>query len=330
MRADHPDRAWLDGVTSCLDAWLEEPSTSPTSQLSAGGAVERAELVLSTHCRNRPVLLTPSATYALWVALRCFGVQAGDEVLIPQYDWVSSAALVVALGAQPIVVPVDQTTLTVDPAEAAQRRTARTRALIATHLLGIPADIPALRKALPRLPIIEDCAQAFGSNLDGQPVGTLADAAVFSFGPGKPIDVGELGALVLRDDDLHQLAVFESAHPIRQQLSGISHPNPLAVSIRPHPLAAVLLCVALKNYDPAPLAAERSKARESIPSSETPHIYGEDLRRQIASAELVFDESTIRDQSFSENIGHREVTDIGSIVRGHPKSYRVGVIRATA
>jgi len=121
--------------------------------------------------------------------------------------------------------------------------------VIATHLFGIPADVPALQVALPQVSIVEDCAQAFGSILDGRPVGSLGDAAVFSFRPGKRIDVGELGALLLRDDDLLERALLHSAHPIRQLISGISSPAPSNLSIRPHPLAAVLLSIAL-DLDP--------------------------------------------------------------------------------
>ncbi|HMN40399.1 MAG TPA: DegT/DnrJ/EryC1/StrS family aminotransferase [Phycisphaerales bacterium] len=328
MRAEHPDSEWLRGVGANLAEWLDEPATTPTSQLTAGGAIKRGEALLSSMHGDRPTLLMPSATYALWVALRALGVGQDDEVLIPQYDWTSSLAVVLALGAKAVVVPTDPATLTIDPAQALARRTARTRALVATHLFGIPADIPALQKALPWVPIVEDCAQALGSKLDGLPVGSLADAAIFSFGPGKTIDVGELGALVLRDSDLHRHAIMESAHPIRQQLSGIVTPSPIGLSVRPHPLAAVLLCVALKHFDAGATAQDRLRTQAYLSLNHWPiHAYGSDGRREIASPYVMFEPETLTDEDLAKYATYREVADIESVRSGKPKRRRVGALR---
>jgi len=103
VHADHPDREWLAGVANGIESWLDRRVSTPTSQLVAGGAIVGAEGQLSAlHC-DRPALLMPSATYALWIALRALGVRPGDEVLIPQYDWTSSLAVVLSLGARPVV-----------------------------------------------------------------------------------------------------------------------------------------------------------------------------------------------------------------------------------
>lgn len=330
MPGDHPDREWLRTVGAGIDAWLAEPSGSPTSQLTGGGAVARGEELLSAMHDGRPTLLMPSATYALWVALRTLGVQHGDEVLIPRYDWTSSLAVVLALGASPVVVPVDPATLTIDPDEAASRRTGLTRAVVATHLLGIPADIPALQKTLPSVPIVEDCAQAFGAALDGRPVGALGDAAIFSFGPGKAIDAGELGALVLRDRELQERAVRESAHPIRQQLSGIAAPSPVGLSVRPHPLAAVLLCAALLGDSRRDADADRIRTHELLRLRRWPlRAYGIDRRRRSAGPHVLFDPDSLTDASLEEHIGYREVADIAAVRSGGTTRRRVGAFCVT-
>lgn len=319
MHADHPDREWIDGVVEALGSWLGTRVPAPTSQLVAGGAVVRAEKQLSRLHGDRPALLMPSATYALWVALRALGVRPGDEVLIPQYDWTSSLAVVRELGARPVVVPADPATLTIDPAAAAELRTRRTRAVVATHLFGIPADVPALEVALPGLVIVEDCAQAFGSVLDGRPVGSLGDAAVFSFGPGKRIDVGELGALLLRDDELRERALRHSAHPIRQRIGGISAPALDNLSIRPHPLAAVLLTVALDLDDSRALIDHRQRIAARALAAGLPLI-GVDSRRGVASAVIPFGGDSPDDAALPHDItrGHGEVLDIGSLTDGTP------------
>jgi len=328
---DHPDREWLTGIATGIGSWLDEKVSTPTSQLTGGGAIARGEQQLSDLHDGRPAILMPSATYALWVALRVLGVRAGDEVLIPQYDWTSSLAVVLGLGARPVVVPTDPTTLTIDPAAAAGLRTAKTRAVIATHLFGIPADIPALQLALPGVSIVEDCAQALASTLDGRPVGSLGDAAVFSFGPGKRIDVGELGALLLRDDDLLERALLHSAHPIRQQISGISSPALSNLSIRPHPLAAVLLSIALDLDDPRTLIDSRQRMAEPLALETGLPLIGVDCRRGVANAVIPVLADTANEAMLPAEIAksHGDVLDIGSVNRGAPTTLRLVFLGAT-
>jgi dTDP-4-amino-4,6-dideoxygalactose transaminase len=320
VHADHPDREWLASIATGISAWLDEKVSTPTSQLTGGGAIARGEQQLSARHGGRPAILLPSATYALWVALRVLGVRAGDEVLIPQYDWTSSLAVVLGLGARPLVVPTDPTTLTIDPAAAAGLRTAKTRAVIATHLFGIPADIPALQLALPGVSIVEDCAQAFGSTLDGRPVGSLGDAAVFSFGPGKRIDVGELGALLLRDQHLHERALMESAHPVRQQISGVASLQLSNLSIRPHPLAAVLLNVALDRDDSKSLVESRQRMGERLALDTDLPLIGVDSRRGVATATIpvLADMAAAAVLRADFAASHGEVLDIESVNSGAP------------
>ena len=333
MPLDHPDAKWVLGVAEALDTWLDSPSPLTTSQIKGSGAIEIAEAKLSARFDGRPVQLMPSATYALWVALRVLGVGPGDEVLIPRCDWTSSYAAVTALGAIPVIVPVDARTMTIDPAEAAARRTARTRAVIATHLFGIPADVPEIQKVLPRIPVIEDCAQAFGSTLDGHPVGTLGALAVFSFAAGKRIDVGELGALVLRDRDLARQALALSAHPIRQQLAGFAALDPTGLSIRPHPLAAILLSVALdRDNAMAVVAARRELAARVLLASDVLPL-GLDSRRGVASPIIPCDpDDDVHEALLPAGVGcsHSSVLDIESIASGWPTSLRVPVLSAVS
>jgi dTDP-4-amino-4,6-dideoxygalactose transaminase len=324
----HPDLALLQRSQLAISAWLEKPGSTPTSPLTGGGAIARSEARLAELHEGRPALLMPSATYALWVALRTLGIGPGDEVLIPKYDWVSSLAVVLALGATPIPVPVDPATLTIDPVMAAVRRTARTAAIIATHLFGIPADVPELRRVLPRVPIVEDCAAAFGSTLDGRPVGVFGDAAVFSFGPGKRIDVGELGALVLCDDGMRKRALQLSAHPVRQQVSGIAFPELTSMSIRPHPLAAMLLVAALDEDDAGPTIEERHRLANSLLAATDFHVLGVDARRGVANRSVsVFAERVqIPELPTATKIAYGEVHDINALSRGTPRTRRIAFI----
>jgi hypothetical protein len=258
----HPDRALLARWRSALDAWEEASAWpgSPTSSLTGGGAVAAFEEAFSARLERRALLL-PSATYGLRLALEVLGIGPGDEVVVPVLDWTATYAAVTSLGARPVPVRVDPATLTIDPAAASAARTSRTRAAVACHFVGTPADVPGLRDAL-GLPVVEDCAGAPGSLLDGRQVGTLGDVAVFSLGPGKRLDAGEGGVLVTADRSLRERAVARSSHPLRLLRNGIdpSAAPPDALAVRPHPFAAVLGLHALQTWDPEAERADHARS----------------------------------------------------------------------
>lgn len=325
MRTDHPDRDWITRTITSLEGWLDAPAATPTSQLTGGGAVAVAERLLSRMHADRPTLLVPSATFGILSVLATLGVGPGTEVLIPTLDWPATLAAVRTLGATPVPVPVAGDTWTIDPHAAAQRRTPRTRAVVACHLLGVPADIPALRLALPHLAIIEDCAQAFGSTLDGRPVGTLGDAAVFSFGPGKePIDVGEAGAVITRDTDLNDELLRYSAHPIRQQHGGVSNVDPAPLNVRAHPLAAVLLAVALDTAASGSVIALHRQLAADLEHRTGLRAIGDDPRRGIATRTVAVDAKYLRRGSRPSgfHVHESDVLDIASITETRPRAGR--------
>lgn len=241
-----------------------------------------AEVAIGERHGGRPVLLVPSATLGLRLALQTVGVSHGDEVLCPVVDWPAGYAAVLSLGALPVCVPVDPATLTIAPAAAAAARTRRTRALLATHLHGVAADVVALRHALPGLPVVEDFSQAYGSMLEGRPVGTLGDIAVMSFGPGKPVDAGEAGAVLFAGRRHYKRGVALSAHPVRRLLAGISGEDPAALTMRPHPLAAVLAVYQLDRWDPRPACEAAATVRRLLADVPGVRVLGGDRRRTNA------------------------------------------------
>jgi dTDP-4-amino-4,6-dideoxygalactose transaminase len=281
----HPDAAWLEWVREALDAWLAGPVAAPTSQVSGGGAVHVAEQRFSSLHQGRPALMVANATSGLLAALRTVGVGPGSRVLIPAVDWPGTLACVRALGATAVVVPSDPDTLTMSPEGAAAAAATPTAAIVVTHVLGIPADVPAIRRAVGGVPLIEDCAQALGSTLDGVPVGCGGDLSVFSFGPGKLVDIGEGGMVACRDWDTWTRLVREAGHPVRQALGGIDQPHWLGLASRPHPLAAVLLAERLAHLDLDQLRARHAWAADELAAElGGPVPLGHDGRRGNAAA----------------------------------------------
>lgn len=237
----HPDAEWLDQIQSAVETWRKAPLHEPTSSLTGGGVIRAFEEAFSHHVGGRPSLLVPSATYGLRLALETLGVGAGDEVIVPAVDWTATQQAVRSLGATPVFTGVEPDTVTIAPGGVAGLINERTKAVVACHYNGSVADVAQVREAVGGLPIVEDSAAALDATLNGQPVGTLGDIAVFSFGPGKHLDLGEGGMVVSANAMLHERALALSAHPTRLTLSGIDLPADLAgLMMRGNSLTALL------------------------------------------------------------------------------------------
>jgi dTDP-4-amino-4,6-dideoxygalactose transaminase len=127
-----------------------------------------------------------SARAALYTVLSAMGIGEGDEVMVQAFTCVAVPNSIRWCGATPVYVDIDSS-YNFDPADAAKKVTKRTKAIIIQHTFGIPANMKAIMAfaALHHLMVIEDCAHALGVTLDGVPLGTFGDAAVFSFGRDK-------------------------------------------------------------------------------------------------------------------------------------------------
>jgi dTDP-4-amino-4,6-dideoxygalactose transaminase len=135
-----------------------------------------------------------TGTDALLLALRALGVGPGHEVITAPNSFFATAEAISLAGATPVFADVNDATLTLDPAAAAARVGPRTKAIIPVHLYGQPAEIEPLRAL--GLPILEDACQAHGARDGGRRVGSLGDAAAFSFYPTKNLGaIGEGGAI---------------------------------------------------------------------------------------------------------------------------------------
>ena len=150
-----------------------------------------------------------NGTLALELALRAFGIGAGDEVVVPARTFIATASAAVAVGAIPVVADIDPDSGNLTAETVAEVLGPRTRAVIPVHLGGWPVDMaPLLELAAGRdLVVIEDCAQAHGGAYRGRPVGALGShAAAFSFCQDKIVPVGDGGLLVLDDKDAYRRA----------------------------------------------------------------------------------------------------------------------------
>lgn len=167
---------------------------------SSGPHVKRFEDLISLRTGTEHAIATASGTSALELLLRAMDIGPNDEVIVPALTFASPALAVACVGAKPIFTDVTVETWTLDPVKVAKKITARTKAIIAVDVLGHPCDYDELTKF--GVPIIEDAAEAHGATYKGRPVGSLGNAAIFSFHANKAITCGEGGCVVTNDRNL--------------------------------------------------------------------------------------------------------------------------------
>jgi perosamine synthetase len=170
--------------------------------LTGGDGVAAFEQALAERCRATHAVAVSNGTAALDLAVAALGIGSGDEVITTPLTFVSTANAVLRVGAIPVFADVGEDRC-LDPDAVAAAVTPRTRAAIAVDYSGLPADVEALRAALPReLPVVCDAAHSLGGSLRGGPVGSLADITTLSFHPVKQITTGEGGACLTSDAEL--------------------------------------------------------------------------------------------------------------------------------
>ena len=185
---------------------------------------------------------------ALCLVLKAMAIGPGDEVIVPSNTYIASWLAVSYVGATPVPVEPDERTYNIDPARIAAAITPRTKAIMAVHLYGQSADMePIVALAAEHgLRVVEDAAQAHGATYKGRQVGSLGDAAGWSFYPGKNLGaLGDAGAVTTND-----LAIDERVRLLRNYGSRIKYVNEVkGQNSRLDELQAAVLKVKLRKLD---------------------------------------------------------------------------------
>ncbi|MEW2922222.1 DegT/DnrJ/EryC1/StrS family aminotransferase [Muricauda sp. ANG21] len=171
------------------------------------------EASLAQRMQSNHVHLVSSGTAALTVALASAGIGAGDEVIMPTFTFVASFESILALGAIPVLVDVDDT-LTLDPSAVEKAITNKTKVIMPVHMCGSMADLHALQQLCGKhgLLLLEDACQAIGGSYQGKPLGSIGDLGCFSFDYVKTITCGEGGAVITNNEAYYQNAHKYSDH----------------------------------------------------------------------------------------------------------------------
>ena len=176
-----------------------------SGMVAQGPEVAAFEHEFAAYCGTPESVGVNSGTSALHLALLAAGIGSGDEVITTPFTFVATVAAIRYAGATPVFVDVEPDYLTIDPSKIESAITRRTRAIIPVHLYGQPADMNPIAEMARRrgLTVIEDAAQAHGSEYHGRRCGSLSELAAFSFYPGKNLGAyGEGGSLTTTRHDL--------------------------------------------------------------------------------------------------------------------------------
>ena len=247
VRSNHPTvpfhRAWLGRRES-----LAVTHALRRGVLQGNGSICRVvEARLQDQCGVRHALLMTSGTAALSAVLTALDVR-GRDVIVPSLTFASVAGAIVGAGGRPVFVDIEAHQLGLDPARVARAITGRTRAILHVEYGGWPGAIDDLRRLAARhdLPLIEDTAQGFGSQLRGRPLGAWGVAAILSFHETKIATCGEGGALLTNDDHLAQAAVSFREYGtnrsacLRGEVDHYEWQGPGSSALLAEPLAALL------------------------------------------------------------------------------------------
>jgi dTDP-4-amino-4,6-dideoxygalactose transaminase len=218
---------------------------------------EAFELEWAHYCGVAHAVGVGSGTDAIQLALRAAGIGPGDEVVVPALTSAFSALAVSMIGATPLFVDVDLERYTLDPAAFEAAITPRTAAVMPVHLYGCPADMEPIIEIARRhsLFVLEDAAQAHGARYQGARVGSLGDAAAFSFYPTKNLGAyGDAGAIVTADATL-----ADKVRLLRHGGQRRAHQHRvLGVNSRLDEIQAAILRAKLPHLD------SRNKLRQSL------------------------------------------------------------------
>lgn len=171
---------------------------------SLGKYTQNFEKAFASFCGVKHAIAVVNGTAALHVALLALGVEEGDEIIVPTLTYVATANAVTYCGARPVFADCESDTWNLDVNQVESLITQRTKGIIAVHLFGHPVDMDPLLEIAKkhRLFVLEDAAEAHGAVYKGRKVGTMGDAATFSFYGNKIITTGEGGMVTSNSDVL--------------------------------------------------------------------------------------------------------------------------------
>lgn len=187
--------------------------------ISHGKYIDEFEKGFAKFCETKYATTVVNGTAALHLLLAAMEIGKGDEVIMPSLTFVATANAASYLGAKPVFVDVEYDTWNIDPTKIEKKITTKTKAIIAVHLYGHPADIDPINALGEKygIPVLEDACEAHGALYKRKKVGSLSKAAIFSFYGNKIITTGEGGIITSNNKKLIERAIYLKSHAMNKK-----------------------------------------------------------------------------------------------------------------
>ena len=219
-----------------------------SGQYILGSNVSSLETKLSKYLNTKFVVSTNSGTDALVCALISIGVKKGDEVITTSHTATATSTAIQIVGGKPIYVDICEDDYCLDPKEIKKKITKKTKAIVVVHIYGHPAKLKEIKKIAKQnnLRIVEDCAQAIGSNYMKKKAGTFGDFGCYSFFPTKNLSaIGDAGAIICKKkSDYKKLLKIRQYGWDKNRVS-----NSLGINSRCDELQAAILNIKIPKLD---------------------------------------------------------------------------------
>jgi len=179
-----------------------------------GPNIEKFERMVAQRIGKKHAVAFNSGTSALHAILLAHGIKQGDEVIVPSFTFIATANSVLFVGAEPVFADIEGDTYGLDPEDVKKKITDKTKVVMPIHYGGLPCHIRELKEIAEdhKLLLIEDAAESLGANVDGKPVGSFGDAAMFSFCGNKVITTGEGGMIATDQRDIYEKLKLIRSH----------------------------------------------------------------------------------------------------------------------
>ncbi len=280
--------------------------------LISGPKVAEFEKRFAEKIAVRHAVAVNSGSSALLIAQQALGVQAGDEVIVPDMTFISTASSCMYLGAKPVFADIEMKTYCINPGDIKRRITKGTKGIIPVHYAGQSADMEYILEIAKRygLFVLEDAAEAHLSEYKGKKAGGIGDIAIFSFTPSKPITTGEGGMITTNKSDL-----AKKCRLIRDfsDIGKFEYEN-LGFNFRMPEVMGGVGLVQLRKLEEAvrrrrSIAHRYTMAFEDLEAIITPFQRTEnDINYQLYTIRLNLDEVTITRNQFIEALSEKGVS----------------------
>lgn len=213
--------------------------------------IHKFEAAFKAHLGSTYAIATSSCTGAMHMGLAALGIGRGDEVIIADINWIASVAPVLYLGATPVLVDVLPDTWCLDPDKVQAAITPRTKAIIAVHVYGNMCDLDRLQDIASRhgIALIEDAAEAIGSEWRGRKAGSIGAFGTFSFHGTKTVTTGEGGMFVTSDAALYEKVLTLSNHGRSRTQSRQFWPDVLGYKYKLSNVQAAIGCAQMERIE---------------------------------------------------------------------------------